>query len=690
MKKIVLFILILIEIIWADNSIQTCSLTNAHSDVTISKIVSKLYPEKVKGLKPWFENYGNNATSTICKKIPNTPKALVILPYKDTEEEDIYTLSLVVAVVDMDNKKVLQSFFLPSVEDSDALYIGKIDLDVTTFSQISDKITFSINIEMYGSSRGSPYLEKTLTLYEIDDNNLKKLLDKLSIANGSGENDGNGKGYFTNHLKTLQKMQQTGNYPDLVFQQSFSYKEQEGESWDAKYGAITYRFQKGKYLPTQNKAPKVFDLDQIEQQAKQGLNFKPAMLKAMLHENWLSKENLESYNNIAYYLQKAGHNKEAILLFKNILNEFPNRTVAYLNNGDAYLGMSNSFKASQYYAQYIKLMQKEGKDSRIPDRIKSIIEDQNNFEKNFNQVYKTKEPISPLILTKKGKAKPVSIIPWKQKVVYELDTEGLIVRVMAYEKDNDIEYIFFVLTLGEDKYDHGSRYSDGKMSVYRLKKGVTTRLFSYKRDIVLDDSPNGLSEYSSVGWNVFNDKHFDFFKDRFYFNPLGCESIPKSNNYDAMCYQYQYIYGDDVVRKGGRYKVKNEIGYFKWNHQHTKFIDEDFKLSTGYSKNAKKVLESEFEYDLSINKKIGNTDNHFMISSTIWSNDDKVIYFDNHNLAIACIWRYDLITKELTKIVPEHEAKAPFAFLYNGKEYVAYIEENMIKVATPVEQNGII
>lgn len=47
--------------------------------------------------------------------------------------------------------------------------------------------------------------------------------------------------------------------------------------------------------------------------------------------------------------------------------------------------------------------------------------------------------------------------------------------------------------------------------------------------------------------------------------------------------------------------------------------------------------------------------------------------------------RYDLATKELAKIIPEHEAKAPFAFEFHGKEYVVYIEENMIKVATPVE-----
>lgn len=687
MKNIVVIVLILLNVIWADNNAQICS-DKSNTDAAILKIISQLYPEKVKGLQPGGDSRWEDEAHVICKVIPNTPKILAVLPYKKIEEkeEELYSLSIVVAVIDRDKKKVLQSFFLPDIEESDAVYISNIELDVATFSQISDNLTFSLNIETEGSSHVSPYSEKTLTLYEIKDKSLNKLLDKLSIDSTSGENDGNGKGYNTEYLKTLQKVQSKGNYPDLTFEQSFSYNEQEVETWKTKYGTITYRYQQGKYLPTESKAPELFDLKQIEQQAKEGLNFKPLMLKAMLHAYWLDKDNLESYNNIAYYLQKAGHNKEAILLLNSILQEFPSRTVAYLNIGDAYLGMHNSFKASQYYAQYTKLMQQEGKDSRIPERIHTIIDNQNIFEANFAQVYKKIEPISPLILTKKGKAKPIAIIPWKQKVIYQLDKEGLLVRVMAYEKNNDIEYVFFVLTLGEEKYENEHRYSDGMMTVYLLKKGVATRLFGYKQAISLADNADDITEYSSVGWNVINDKHFDFFKDRFYFNPIYCERVLHGQSYDSSCYQYQYIYGDNVVRKGNGFSVKDNIGYLKWNNQHTKFIDQDFKLQSGFLRNGKQVLTTEFEYDLEINKKLGDTADHFIISSTFWSNDNRFIYFDNHNLAIACIWRYDLGTKELSKIVPEHEAKAPFAFTYHGKEYVVYIEENMIKLATPVEK----
>ena len=50
----------------------------------------------------------------------------------------------------------------------------------------------------------------------------------------------------------------------------------------------------------------------------------------------LSTKNLSSYNDIAYYLQQANANDEAIFLLEKIIEKFPNRTVAYLNLADAY------------------------------------------------------------------------------------------------------------------------------------------------------------------------------------------------------------------------------------------------------------------------------------------------------------------------------------------------------------------
>ena len=77
---------------------------------------------------------------------------------------------------------------------------------------------------------------------------------------------------------------------------------------------------------------------------------------------------LQKYNDIAYYLQQAKANDEAIFLLENIIEKFPNRTVAYLNLADAYDGKNETEKAKINYEKYISLMKKSGKENKIPKK----------------------------------------------------------------------------------------------------------------------------------------------------------------------------------------------------------------------------------------------------------------------------------------------------------------------------------
>jgi hypothetical protein len=88
-------------------------------------------------------------------------------------------------------------------------------------------------------------------------------------------------------------------------------------------------------------------------------------------------ENVEQYNNIAFIigLSNDGYYSSAYLL-KYIISVIPSRTVAYLNLGDAYSGMQDSSEAKRMYLQYITLMRKDGKESKIPKRVKDFV--QNN------------------------------------------------------------------------------------------------------------------------------------------------------------------------------------------------------------------------------------------------------------------------------------------------------------------------
>ena len=82
---------------------------------------------------------------------------------------------------------------------------------------------------------------------------------------------------------------------------------------------------------------------------------------------------LTQYNNIAYYLQKAGANKEAIYLLEKILEKFPKRMVAYYNLGDAYWALGEKKKAKKAYLTYIKMMKVKGKEKRIPKVVRDRI-----------------------------------------------------------------------------------------------------------------------------------------------------------------------------------------------------------------------------------------------------------------------------------------------------------------------------
>jgi len=81
------------------------------------------------------------------------------------------------------------------------------------------------------------------------------------------------------------------------------------------------------------------------------------------------KDALIKYNDIAYYLEQSGAYEEAIFILEKIIKEFPNRTVAYINLGDAYWGLGEKEKAKEAYKTYIKQMKASGKENKIPKHI---------------------------------------------------------------------------------------------------------------------------------------------------------------------------------------------------------------------------------------------------------------------------------------------------------------------------------
>jgi len=87
----------------------------------------------------------------------------------------------------------------------------------------------------------------------------------------------------------------------------------------------------------------------------------------------VSLKNVVKLNNIAYYLQKANANEEAIYLLEKILKKFPKRTVAYYNLADAYWELGEKKKAIEAYMTYIEQMCNLGKSKRIPQVVRDRV-----------------------------------------------------------------------------------------------------------------------------------------------------------------------------------------------------------------------------------------------------------------------------------------------------------------------------
>ncbi|NOR55457.1 MAG: tetratricopeptide repeat protein [Sulfurovum sp.] len=97
-------------------------------------------------------------------------------------------------------------------------------------------------------------------------------------------------------------------------------------------------------------------------------------LKDILKDIPITIKRLTQYNNIAYYLQKAGANKEAIYLLEKIVAKFPQRTVAYYNLGDAYWELGEKEKAIESYSKYVEQMKKRGKEKKVPGEVLKRVE----------------------------------------------------------------------------------------------------------------------------------------------------------------------------------------------------------------------------------------------------------------------------------------------------------------------------
>jgi len=285
-------------------------------------------------------------------------------------DENGYTLSIIWAVVESKTNRVEQSYFHEEIADSDAIYIANIKLDTSLYK----KGILKLSLAFEGSSRVNPYLSTKMFLYKLEKSRVKVILDGSDFFELFGEND-MCRGVNGIHDYSW-KNKKSFEFPNsIVFNHNYKFEEIDCRNpskeryWSVKLEPLKFLYKDGKYKMVSKIKP-IFNLKEIEANAKKGLRYKEIVLKAMLFEEPIIKDNLNRYNDIAYYLPKAGHNREAIVLLKEIIDIFPKRMVAYYNLADAYWALGQKKEAKKMYEVYLKQMKARGKEKRVPKVVK--------------------------------------------------------------------------------------------------------------------------------------------------------------------------------------------------------------------------------------------------------------------------------------------------------------------------------
>ncbi|MDR1897635.1 MAG: hypothetical protein LBR10_12680 [Prevotellaceae bacterium] len=172
-------------------------------------------------------------------------------------------------------------------------------------------------------------------------------------------------------LRYAEKKVTDGNEQRYVFTDNFKSEcSMDKFSMDMfdfeQHSPCSYVFRQTKYLDSiliQVKNMRAANVESFENV------FNAAHAEELLRHYPITPNNVTRLNNIAYYLEQMSIATPAIVILEDIVAEYPNRTVSYLNLGDALTKKKLTVKAKKIYKQYISLMKSNGKANEIPKRL---------------------------------------------------------------------------------------------------------------------------------------------------------------------------------------------------------------------------------------------------------------------------------------------------------------------------------
>jgi tetratricopeptide (TPR) repeat protein len=374
MKRVLLLTLLLTSILWANK--LSCNFPQEK--------LTTLFKKEAKGLELFTVRYMDKPI--ICQKIPHTNRAVVLATYrgKDGTEpmDEVYLLSLGMAVVNFEKEKVLEYGFYENIAESDAVAIETVEIDTETYVNLSKYQPFGISIkEGVSVAHAHSMFEENLWILELRNNKFKTLLDNYKINSNHSMCEGyricHGEDVMVKKVALCKRKNYCPiflkSYATSFYSLPITDDAEPIEKEDEKPFVSKLVFKNGKYVEvkTQNKQEVSNELTfkEVEQGAKKGKHYSRYELAKLIYELLYVEgefKQVRELNDIAYYLQKAGHKLEAVMLLEVLLKEFPKRTVAYYNLADAYWALGRKNEAMKMYGVYVEQMKVKGRGKRIP------------------------------------------------------------------------------------------------------------------------------------------------------------------------------------------------------------------------------------------------------------------------------------------------------------------------------------
>ena len=299
----------------------------------------------------------------------------------------LLTMSLLANETTINTKKLIESIRESTQKElvESPEVIDKIIVSRGNFGK--NRVGVEVHIRLQSNS--CPYTYGRLSIYEKDKNKIVTLLSNFKVLKRDGE-----KGYCDFYEREHKYLLEKKSTPSkLIFKHTYRFsheefcKENKTEEWKVTLKPTVLSLNKRKYQIVSSNKKAVFDLNEIVKNTKKGWRYRTIVLKAMLFEEPIAKENVELYAKIGSNLKNAKHTKEALFLLDKIFRSKIKTALGYVTLADIYYekgvkqqkladklfkegevnpssismqSNANMIKALMLYREYSRLLEKEG------------------------------------------------------------------------------------------------------------------------------------------------------------------------------------------------------------------------------------------------------------------------------------------------------------------------------------------